>query len=141
MSSRQTGSARTLAVLAMLASVLLAVPAEAADRTVAVKFKPGAVGATQTGSIKGYDTVTYVAGARAGQVMQVLFSGKGSIACYFNVVGPDGGEALFDGASKGNEFGANLTASGDYRIQVYQMRVEARRGKTCAYKLSIEISG
>lgn len=42
---------------------------------------------------------------------------------------------------EGNEYSANLVASGDYRVQVFLMRNVARRNETCSYKISFEISG
>ena len=45
------------------------------------------------------------------------------------------------GSSAGNEFGANPTKAGAYRVQVYQMRATARRDETCTYTISFEVTG
>jgi hypothetical protein len=112
----------------------------AADRTETVKFAAGASNAFLSGTIKGDDGVTYRVGARAGQVMQVLFS-PSNRSCYFNVTAPGADAADFVGSSSGNEYSANLAASGDYIVQVYLMRNAARRGETCKHKISFEITG
>lgn len=45
------------------------------------------------------------------------------------------------GSTSGNEFGKTLALDGAYKAQVYLMRSAARRGETCRYSLSIEITG
>lgn len=129
-----------LSGLAMAICCGLSIPTAAADRSETVKFRPGAISATLSGRIKGYDGVNYLFDARAGQVVSILFSPKNR-SCYFNVFGPGADTAVHIGSSNGNEFGANLTASGQYRAQVYLMRNAARRGETCKYSMTIEISG
>ncbi len=136
-----TNTAKALGVL--LAATWLtaaAEPSAAADRTVTVKFAPGAISKTVSGTIKGDDGVNYRLGASAGQVMQVLFS-PSNRSCYFNVLPPAGSEAVFNGSVSGNEFGSNLTQSGNYTVQVYLMRNAARRNETCKYSITFEISG
>ena len=53
-------------------------------RTEPVHFKKGANSATVEDSIKGYETVDYVLGARAGQYMNVSLATKHG-ATYFNI--------------------------------------------------------
>jgi hypothetical protein len=129
-----------LSGVAMAVCCGLSAPAASADRSETVKFRPGAISATLSGRIKGYDGVNYLFDARAGQVVSILFSPKNR-SCYFNVFAPGADTAVHIGSSNGNEFGANLTASGQYRAQVYLMRNAARRGETCKYSMTIEISG
>jgi hypothetical protein len=129
-----------LSGLAMAVCCSLSAPALAADRSETVKFKPGAISATLFGRIKGYDGVNYLFDARAGQVVSILFSPKNR-SCYFNVFAPGADTAVHIGSSNGNEFGANLTASGPYRAQVYLTRNAARRGEICKFSMTIEISG
>ncbi len=129
-------------IATLLASALLFAAGEAAsaaDRTETVRFEAGASAATRSGSIKGYDGIVYRLDAGAGQVMQVLFD-PSSRSCYFNVATPDG-EGNFNGSVSGNEYSANLTASGTYSVQVYLMRNAARRNETCKYSISFEITG
>ena len=79
-------------------------------------------------------------GARAGQVMSVLFR-PSNRSCYINVWTPGADSAAFNGSVTGNEYTANLAMSGDYAIQVYLMRNAARRNETCRYRVTVEITG
>lgn len=127
----------------LIGTLLVSAPltgAGAADRTETVKFAPGAISKTVSGTIKGYDGVNYRLGASKGQVMQVLFS-PSNPSCYFNVLPPGGSEAVFNGSVSGNEFSTNLKAGGNYTVQVYMMRNAARRNETCKYSITFEISG
>ena len=124
----------------MAAAPMWAVPSQAADRTETVRFAAGASGATIDGAITGYDGVNYQLGASAGQAMQVLFS-PDNTSCYFNVLPPGSQTAIFNGSTSGNEFSSRLRSGGEYTVQVYQMRNEARRGTTCRYRIAFEISG
>lgn len=119
---------------------LTAATAIAASKTEKVKFRPGASSATVKGSVTGYDTHSYVLGARAGQVMSVLFRANNN-ACYMNVIEPGASSAVHMGDVAGNEFTANLGKSGDYRVEAFLMRSEARRGKTCKFEITFEVSG
>ena len=59
----------------LVAAVLLASTALADDiRTERVEFHKGANSATVEGTIKGYETVDYLLGARKGQSMNVSLS-------------------------------------------------------------------
>ena len=131
---------RRLAAMTVLASATsTALPATAAERTEAVKFKSGTTSATIQGSIKGDDFINYTLKANAGQVMSILFS-PSNPRCYFNVLPPGSEEAIHMGSSVGNEFGGTLGASGEYRAQVYLIRAAARRNETCNYSITFEIS-
>lgn len=133
---------RTPAVLAaaMLLVTTFAGAASAGDRSETVKFAPGTSSAMKRGSLKGYDTVTYRLKASAGQVMQVLFSPSNRF-CYFTARAPGEDGLAFDGTMSGNEYSANLDASGAYVFDVFLMRNAARRGETCKYRISFEITG
>jgi hypothetical protein len=113
--------------------------ATAVERTEAVEFSAGATSATIKGSIKGDDFVNYALKANAGQVMSILFS-PSNASCYFNLLPPGSDEAIHIGSSVGNEFAGTLGSSGEYRAQVYLMRNAARRGETCSYSITFEIS-
>lgn len=133
------------ALMIMLAGLGLTSPASmtssaAADRLETVRFRQGATSATLNGTIRGYDGVKYSVGAVAGQVMSVLFN-PNNRSCYMNVWAPGTDTATFIGSSTGNEYAANLAASGNYTIQVYLMRSAARRNEACRYRLTVEITG
>jgi hypothetical protein len=70
----------------LLAALLVSTTAFAADiRTERVQFHKGANSATVQGTIKGYETVDYVLGARKGQSMNVSLSTDNG-ANYFNII-------------------------------------------------------
>ena len=129
-----------IAVVGLCLFGLAAGPALAGRVTERVKFATGASSATIKGSVKGYDTHNYLLGASAGQVMSVLFSANNN-ACYFNLVEPGAESASHRGELDGNEYTGNLKLSGDYRIEVFLMRSEARRGKTCKFGIIFEVTG
>jgi hypothetical protein len=125
-------SAATLAFAATLAL--------AADiRTERVQFHKGANSATVEDSIKGYEGVDYVLGAKEGQLMNVSMATDNG-ANYFNIIAPGKeNEAMFIGSTSGNQFEGPLPASGDYKIRVYLMRSAARRDETANYRLEMII--
>lgn len=122
--------------LGLLASTL----ALAGDiRTERVQFKKGTSSATVEGSIKGYETVDYVLGARKGQLMNVSMA-TSNTASYFNILEPGkSNEAMFIGSTSGNQFEGVLPASGDYKVRVYLMRSAARRDEVADYRLEMII--
>lgn len=105
-----------------------------------VSFKSGASSATMTGSLKGYETVDYVLGAKAGQSMSVTLKTSNE-SNYFNVLPPGSETALFVGSSGGSEWTGTLPADGDYAVRVYLMRNAARRNETAKYTLTVGITG
>lgn len=117
-------------------------PAAHADeiKTERVHFKKGASAATLSGHIKGYNSVDYVLGAKAGQTMSVKMTTK-STASFFNVLPPGSDEeAIFVGSTEGNEFAGTLSKDGDYRIRVYLMRNAARRNEQADFTLKVAIT-
>lgn len=129
---------RAKPLLALAALAAAAIPALAADRTERVQFARGASSKAIAGTVRGYDSVNYLVGARAGQVLSVdLRRRRGS--AYFNVWAPGADEAIFIGLSEGNSFSGTLSAGGDYRVQVYLMRSAARRNESSAYTLTVGV--
>ena len=110
-------------------------------RTERVHFKKGANSAVVEASIKGYETVDYVLGARAGQHMNVSLATKHG-ATYFNILAPGQNEvAIFNGSVRQNQYEGTLPLSGDYKIRVYMMRSAARRNEIAHYRLEMIIDG
>ena len=105
-----------------------------------MRFAKGKSSATIAGTIKGDNSIAYMLNARAGQVMSILFS-PGNSSCYMNVSEPGADSAVHIGSTSGNEYGANLTASGDYKTQVYLMRNAARRNEICKFSITFEVTG
>lgn len=108
-------------------------------RTERVHFKKGESSAVIEAAIKGYETVDYVLGARAGQYMNVSLATKHG-ATYFNILAPGENEvAMFIGNINGNQYEGTLPADGDYKIRVYMMRSAARRNEVAHYRLEMII--
>jgi len=106
-----------------------------------VQFKKGATTATIKGHIKGYETVDYLLGAKAGQHMNVSLATKHG-ATYFNILAPGENEvAMFNASVSQNQYEGALPASGDYKIRVYMMRSAARRNEAASYTLTVGITG
>ncbi len=114
--------------------------AVAQERNARVEFSRGQSSTTIRGSIRGYDGINYRVNVRGGQRLAVTMdSSNGSN--YFNILGPDGGEALFNGSISGNFADVIVPASGDYVVQVYLMRNAARRNEQARFTLRIEVTG
>jgi hypothetical protein len=106
-----------------------------------VQFKKGATTAAIKGHIKGYETVDYLLGAKAGQHMNVNLATKHG-ATYFNILAPGENEvAMFNASVSQNQYEGALPASGDYKIRVYMMRSAARRNEAASYTLTVGITG
>jgi hypothetical protein len=105
-----------------------------------VQFKKGAATATIKSRIKGYETVDYLLGAKAGQTMRVALQTNNG-ANYFNVLPPESDAAIAIGANLGNKWAGTLPVDGDYTVRVYLMRSAARRNEVANYTLSVGISG
>lgn len=129
-------------VMACLLLVTAPMVAAAADiRTERVRFEKGTNGAVIRAGIKGYETVDYVLGARAGQRMKVSLATKHG-ATYFNILAPGENEvALFNASTSENRYEGELPANGDYKIRVYMMRSAARRNEVASYTLTVGITG
>jgi hypothetical protein len=132
-----------LAAVTLLSILVVGPPVFAKDeiRKERVQFKKGASTATIKGTIKGYETVDYLLGAKAGQHMNVSLATKHG-ATYFNILAPGENEvAMFNASASQNQFEGALPASGDYKIRVYMMRSAARRNEAASYTLTVGITG
>lgn len=127
-----------LALAALVVVIGASHALRAQDRIETLRFDPGASSRIVTGSVKGYEGIGYSVAARAGQAASVTLRAINS-SCYFNVVPPGGGEAIFIGSQQGKFWRGTLPATGDYVIQIYLMRNAARRHETCRYSLTVEI--
>jgi hypothetical protein len=105
-----------------------------------VSFKAGASSATIRGSIRGYQLVDYMLGARAGQTMSVTMKTTNG-ANYFNVLPPGSEAAIAIGSTLGNKWTGMLPVDGTYTIRVYLMRSAARRNEKASYTLTVGITG
>jgi hypothetical protein len=109
-------------------------------RTERVQFKKGVDKAVIKGRIRGYETVDYRLGAKAGQTMSVTLRTNNG-ANYFNVLPPGSDAAIAIGSTLGNTWTGPLPIDGNYTVRVYLMRSAARRNETATYTLSVGIAG
>lgn len=123
------------------AAIMATIPAVAQSpvRSERVQFPRGTASTTVRGTVRGYDVIDYVVGARAGQAMTVSLQTTNKSA-YFNVLPPRSEEALFNGSIAGNRYNGRLKDSGDYRVRVYLMRSAARRGERAAFGVTIAVN-
>ena len=104
-----------------------------------IRFAPGVTAATVSGSVAGYNDKQYVIGAKAGQILSIDFRPSKSVL-YYNVL--KDGELLRDGSIESNDkWSKALPKDGDYVIDVYLMRAEARYGTKATFKLTASITG
>lgn len=109
-----------------------------------VHFEHGTSGTTIRDRITGRDSIEYMLGVSAGQVMHVTLEDRRR-TLYFNVFAPGGvpgrDAALYISDSAGNRAEIRLAASGDHMIQVYQVCAAARRGERSEFTLRISVTG
>lgn len=131
---------------AVIAAVLLVVAdvgpqtAVAQERNTRVEFGRGQSSTVIRGTVRGYEGANYRVNVRGGQRLAVTMdSSNGSN--YFNILGPGGGDALFNGSISGDFADIIVPDSGDYVVQVYLMRNAARRNEQARFTLRIEVTG
>ena len=108
--------------------------------TVPVHFAKGASSAVLKGNFSGYDSVLYTLGAKAGQHMSVRINGSHN--ANFNVFAPGsqpGAATALGSGYVGGDWSAELPASGEYSVQVYQPRATARRGTAVPYSIEFQV--
>ena len=131
-----------LMTVLVMAGLLWTAPGLAEDvRTERVQFGKGATSAHLEGTVVGFESVDYVLGATAGQKMSVEISTDNRFL-FFNVIDTSTDEHLFTGSMEAepNTWSGELPSDGDYIVQVYLMRNEARRDGKAHYSLDISIT-
>lgn len=135
--AQATSPARSSATSPATSSATSLATAQAeATRTERVQFARGHSSATIAGELRGYDTVDYRIGVRAGQTVHVSMRGSNASG-YFNVSADNDPEAIFVGSMEGNTFTGASPITGDLVVRVYLMRNAARRGEHLNYSLVI----
>lgn len=102
-------------------------------------FAPGQAATEVSGDISGYQQLVFQFDGVAQREVTVELSHPGPASLYHNVIAPSG-EMVFNGSMDGKRFQARLGESGSYRVQVYLMRNDARRGKRIAFTLRLRQS-
>jgi hypothetical protein len=128
----------------VLAGLLLALGAQAADaeRTVKnVQFAQGSTSTVLKGAIQGSRYIDYRVRGAAGQRMTASLQ-PSNRASYFNVLPPGSdGVAMFIGQTAGDRYAGLLPTDGVYTLRVYLMRSAARRQERSDFTLSLELTG
>jgi hypothetical protein len=130
----------TLAMLVLTAVSHLA-PAQEGIVTQRGQFARAASSATITGTLTGSETRAYLLAAQAGQTMRVQMATKNTFLS-FNVLPPHSDEALVVGQNQADPqpWAGTLPTAGDYRLRVYLVRAEARRGGTATLVCTVSIT-
>ncbi len=134
---KQLITAALIAGLTLTSTATMAA-ADKPAKSVAVKFKAGASGATYHGKIKGYGYDQYSFYAKKGQRLKVVTTGNVDSYLFNN--------RLADSVNLG-EYSSDLDSHGDYilpytgtyQVRVMQTRNAARKGKTPSYTLQLTI--
>ncbi|MGE8563139.1 MAG: DNA breaking-rejoining protein [Acinetobacter bohemicus] len=134
---------KSLGIAILATSVILgSAPAFAKSLETAVTFKKGTYSTNLKGTFKGYDDARYTLHAKAGQRLKFKTTSTGDLA-YINIYAPGDkpgkAEALWIGSTAGSAGEVILPSTGQYTLQVYQMRNTARRGKSVSFKVDIQI--
>jgi hypothetical protein len=132
---------RTLIAAAAAAALTIGGTVAYGQASSRITFARGASDATVQGTITGRQYRDYLVTARAGQFITVSMSQlRGSP--FFNIMPPGStAEAIFIGSNEGNNaVNIELPATGTYRIRVYQMRNDERRGTAARYSLNVAIN-
>ncbi|WP_374666535.1 DNA breaking-rejoining protein [Acinetobacter sp.] len=130
----------------LAASMILAMSAAALSAFAApvkpIQFAKGSIGTAVSGSFKGYDDVQYSLCAKAGQTLSYKLTSNKDLA-QINIYAPGDrpgtADALMIGAATGAAGKLKLPESGNYLIQIYQMRNTARNNRTVNYKLNLSV--
>nr|WP_315150264.1 hypothetical protein [uncultured Flavobacterium sp.] len=131
MKSNLLKAAFTIMFLAMIPLVSIA-----QTTSKKVVYPAGKSGTTIKGVCKGEQTMEYVLSLGPNQQLAVEMKTNVN-ACYFNLIAPNGEFLLAGEREDLKKFNAKVTAAGDYKIQIYNMRSVARKGTPSSYTLTI----
>ena len=133
---------KSILILAITFFLVFSIASNASQgiRSEQVTFKPGEIGETIKGQIKGRQIVDYRLNAKAGQLLAVILESSNR-SNYFNVMEPGSDSAMFIGSTSGNRFVGRLPKDGEYTVRVYLMSNAGRRGETAKYTINFAVSG
>ena len=107
-----------------------------------IVFKKGSYGTSLKGTFKGDDEARYTLHAKAGQQLKFKIKSTKNLA-YLNIYAPEdkpgSAEAILKGAIVGSTGEITLPETGQYTLQLYQMRNTARRGEIVNYNIELKI--
>ncbi|MGL4600914.1 MAG: DNA breaking-rejoining protein [Plesiomonas sp.] len=103
-----------------------------------IEFHQGKSVTELRGKVTGGDISDYKLIAEKGQRMQIYLKSK-RLTTYYNVIGPDGGDVLFNGSMSDKNYNGTLLKSGQYIIRVYQMGGVKTNNRTTPFTLKVRI--
>ncbi len=107
-----------------------------------IVFKKGRYGTNLKGTFKGDDEARYTLHAKAGQQLKFKIKSTKNLA-YLNIYAPEdkpgSAEAILKGAIVGSTGEITLPETGQYTLQLYQMRNTARRGEIVNFDIELKI--
>lgn len=128
---------KLLAVLLCAGLLCAEASAQAPDAPASMlRLAPGQDEIVARGTISGYQTIDYAFDGFPGAEASIVLDHAGQASLYHNVIAPSGA-TLFNGSMDGARFQAVLRERGRYRIRIYLMRNDARRGKVVGFTLRI----
>ncbi|QGZ37096.1 SH3 domain-containing protein [Stappia indica] len=129
---------RSLATLAVAASVALAAPAALAMeiRTERIDIPRGAAGTEVAGMIKGEEFVEYLLPATTGQQVSLSLSSSNRYV-HMGVAEPGSRREVFDGARQGTKYTGRASEAGEFRIRVRLSVDGVARNETARYVLTV----
>jgi len=83
-----------------------------------------------------YEVVTYVVPLRQGQTLQVLLTSSNASNC-FDIYAPGIAKPVYVGSDSGSSARLVASASGDYLVKVFLLRLAARDGQTARYAIEL----
>ena len=107
-----------------------------------ITFTKGSDHTSLKGSFTGYNDVQYKLSAKKGQILKFNLTSTQNLA-YLNIYAPGNkpgkAEALTIDILDGGKGQISLPSTGQYTLQVYQMRNSARQNKTVKFNLKVQV--
>ena len=107
-----------------------------------ITFTKGSDHTSLQGSFTGYNDVQYKLSAKKGQILKFNLTSTQNLA-YLNIYAPGNkpgkAEALTIDILDGGKGQISLPSTGQYTLQVYQMRNSARQNKTVKFNLKVQV--
>ena len=143
LTARRAAALLVLSLLPCLGTAVSPAPARGQgppDVTRQVRFRPGVSGVTYPGSVRGYGSVRYRIAGKKGQRLTAKLT-SGSTFLYFNILSKRTGFALetTPAPREVRNWSGILPEDGDYVVQIYLVRAEARRNGKASFKLSLSL--
>jgi hypothetical protein len=130
-----------LSFLMVIIAFFTSLPARAqdAERRQQVELAAGAPTRTFSDAIGGFEAVSYAMHLRSGQTLDISLATNNLSNC-FDVYTSGAEKPFFVGGDSGSSHRFRATASGEYIIKVYLLRLAARDNQSAHYSLGLKIT-